>query len=147
MSDVSTKPYLLRAIYEWCVDQGCTPYIAVAVDKNTRVPLGYAKDGQIVLNIGPMASNQLHMGNDVITFQARFNGQVQHLSVPVGNVAAIYARENGEGMGFEVELLPDAGGEPVVGIRPEPVATESAPDDRPEPPKPETPRPRLTRIK
>ena len=139
MSKVSTKPYLLRAIFEWCVDEGFTPYIAVVVDQNTRVPTGFVKDGQIVLNIGPMASNQLQIGNDVITFQARFSGQVQHLSVPVNNVAAIYARENGEGMGFEVDLATT----PPAGEDLPAVAPRSAPDDVP----PEPPRPRLTRVK
>lgn len=136
MEPVSTKPYLLRAIYEWCLDQGYTPYIAVAVDSRTRVPMSYVKDGSIVLNIGPDASNQLHMGNDLITFQARFNGQVQGLSIPVENVAAIYARENGQGMGFEVHGDTELEGETTV---PEPVEA---------PPEPEPPtRPKLTRIK
>ena len=129
---VSTKPYLLRAIYEWCVDQGFTPYLAVSVDGRTRVPMAYVKDGQIVLNISAHASNQLQMGNDLITFQARFNGQAQHLSIPVENVAAIYAKENGEGMGFEVGPR-DA----------EAVEVEEVP----EPPEPAPTRPKLTRIK
>ncbi len=142
MSNVSTKPYLLRALYEWCVDEGFTPYIAVMVDQHTRVPAGFAKDGQIVLNIGPMASNQLHIANDVITFQARFSGKVQHLSVPVANVSAIYARENGEGMGFEVDLAgtQSAGEGATVSSLP---GTKSPSDEPP----PEPPRPRLTRVK
>lgn len=100
----STKPYLIRAIYEWCVDQGFTPYLAAVVDEHTRVPPGYARDGQIVLNLSPDATNQLNMANDVISFQARFGGVAQGLSVPVGNVVAIYARENGQGMAFEAEV-------------------------------------------
>lgn len=100
---VSTKPYLIRAIYEWCVDQGYTPHMAAMVDEKTSVPAGYAKDGQIVLNLGPDATHQLSMGNDWITFQARFGGVAHSLSVPVGNVIAVYARENGHGMAFELE--------------------------------------------
>jgi stringent starvation protein B len=111
MNNVSTKPYLVRAIYEWCVDQGYTPHIAVLVDERTRVPAGYARDGQIVLNLGVDATNQLVLGNDVITFQARFGGAAHALSIPVSNVIAIYARENGQGMAFEAE--PESGGESV----------------------------------
>lgn len=102
---VSTKPYLVRAIFEWCVDQGFTPYIAVAVDERTVVPPGYAHDGQIVLNLAPDATSHLVMGNDLITFQARFGGVAHALSVPVTNVLAIYARETGHGMAFEAESL------------------------------------------
>lgn len=102
MSNVSTKPYLLRAIYEWCVDQGFTPYVAVAVNERTVVPRQYIKDGQIVLNIGPDAAQQLSMGNELMTFAARFSGVAYSLSVPVDCIAAIYARENGHGMAFEV---------------------------------------------
>ena len=98
----STKPYLLRAIHEWCVDQGFTPYLNVVVDAHTRVPHQYVKDGQIVLNLGPEATHQLLMGNEIISFTARFSGVAQALSIPVANVAAIYARENGQGMAFEV---------------------------------------------
>jgi len=95
---VSTKPYLVRAIYEWCMDQGFTPFIAARVDANTRVPPGYARDGQIVLNVAPDATHQLSMDNELVSFQARFNGVAHHLSIPMGNVVAIYARENGLGM-------------------------------------------------
>ena len=97
----STKPYLIRAIHEWCVDQGFTPYLAAIVDENTRVPPGYARDGQIVLNLSPEATHQLNMANDLISFQARFGGVAQGLAIPVANVVAIYARENGQGMAFE----------------------------------------------
>ena len=106
MSDVSTKPYLLRALYEWCADQGFTPYISVQVDAHTLVPRQFVRDGQIVLNLGTEAVQNLHMGNDLITCQARFGGAAQSLSIPVGNVSAIYARENGQGMAFEVGDLP-----------------------------------------
>ena len=86
MSTVSTKPYLIRAIWEWCVDQGYTPYLATLVDAQTRVPPGYARDGQVVLNVGPDATHQLQMENDVISFQARFNGVPHSLLIPVANV-------------------------------------------------------------
>jgi stringent starvation protein B len=99
---VSTKPYLIRALWQWCIDQGETPYIVVAVDEHTQVPAGYVKDGQIVLNVGLEATNQLDIGNEFIAFQARFGGVAQQIFVPVERVAAIYARESGEGMGFEV---------------------------------------------
>ena len=102
MSSVSTKPYLLRALYDWCVDQGLTPYIAVVVDERTGVPKQYVKDGQIILNVGREAVHQLVMGNELITCSARFGGVAQELSIPVDCVAAIYARENGHGMAFEV---------------------------------------------
>ncbi|MBI5923714.1 MAG: ClpXP protease specificity-enhancing factor [Betaproteobacteria bacterium] len=98
----STKPYLIRAIQEWCLDQGFTPYLAVTVTSRTKVPRDYVKDGQIVLNLGPEATHQLMMGNDFITFSARFNGVAQALSIPIDNISAIYARENGQGMAFEV---------------------------------------------
>ena len=104
MTTVSTKPYLLRAIWEWCVDQGFTPYLATLVDENTRVPPGYARDGQIVLNLSPDATGQMQMANDFISFQARFGGAAHSLVIPVANVIAIYARENGQGMAFEPEL-------------------------------------------
>lgn len=104
---VSTKPYLLRAIWEWCVDQGFTPYLACLVDAGTRVPPGYARDGQIVLNLSPDATGQLQMDNEYVSFQARFGGVAHSIVVPVGNVIAIYARENGQGMAFEPDLPED----------------------------------------
>jgi len=88
----STKPYLLRAIWEWCCDNGFTPHIAVAVDQRTRVPREFVKDGQIVLNLGPGATNKLQIGNEFVEFQARFGGVARELSVPIQQVAAIYAR-------------------------------------------------------
>ena len=101
------KPYLVRAIHEWCTDHGYTPYLAVVVDGRTRVPPAYVKDGQIVLNVSFDATHQLMMENDFVTFSARFNGVAQELLVPMANVAAIYARENGQGMAFEVEDAPE----------------------------------------
>ncbi|MCL2830110.1 MAG: ClpXP protease specificity-enhancing factor [Betaproteobacteria bacterium] len=100
----STKPYLLRALYEWCCDGGFTPYIAVVVDSFARVPQEFVRDGQIVLNIGPEATGQLTLGNEIVSFRARFGGVAREISFPVGNIAAIYAKENGAGMAFEVEL-------------------------------------------
>lgn len=114
MTTVSTKPYLIRAIYEWCVDQGLTPHIAVVVDERVVVPSGYAREGQIVLNLGPDATNNLAMGNEAITFQARFGGVSQNLFIPTANVLAVYARENGQGMAFEAEL--GSGGEDETGL-------------------------------
>ena len=98
----STKPYLIRAIHEWCTDQGLTPYLTVSVDATTRVPREFVKDGQIVLNVGLEATHQLLLGNEEITFQARFGGRAFPVVVPIERVAAIYASENGEGMAFEV---------------------------------------------
>ena len=140
----STKPYLLRAIWEWCCDNGFTPHIAVEVDERTRVPREFVRDGQIVLNLGPSATNKLQIGNDFIEFQARFGGVARDLSVPVTRVSAIYARENGAGMAFEVD------GEAVLvdedSVAPE--AAEATPDETPpEPPRPEGGRPKLQRIK
>jgi stringent starvation protein B len=102
MAETSTKPYLIRAIYEWCNDNGYTPYLAVAVDERTQVPREHVKAGEIVLNVSPMATNRLSLGNDVIAFQARFGGVARELSIPIENVSAIYARENGHGMAFDV---------------------------------------------
>lgn len=97
----TTKPYLIRAIHEWCTDEGYTPYLAVQVDERTRVPREFVRDGQIVLNVSAEATHQLAMGNDEISFQTRFNGASFPVVVPVDAVVAIYARENGQGMAFE----------------------------------------------
>lgn len=99
----TTKPYLLRALYEWCVDNGYTPYISVVVNADTRVPLEYVRNGEIVLNIGPLAANKMKIGNDYLSFSARFGGMAKELFIPVAQISAIYARENGQGMSFEVE--------------------------------------------
>ena len=101
MNSLSQQPYFLRALYEWCVDCGHTPYLTVRVDKQTRVPQAFVKDGQIVLNVGPSAVRNIHMDNDWVTFSARFGGMSHSIEIPVGNVIAIYARETGEGMAFE----------------------------------------------
>jgi len=102
MGETSTKPYLLRALHEWCTDNGYTPYITVQVDEHTRVPVAHIQDGQITLNVGAMATNRLVLGNEFIEFQARFSGAVENVWVPIAAVSAIYARETGAGMGFEV---------------------------------------------
>ncbi len=102
MSDNGTKPYLIRAIFEWCVDSGYTPYLSVVVDANTRVPMEYVKDGGIVLNLSPSATHGLLIDNQWVRFSARFNGVSRQLEVPITAVAGIFARENGEGLGFEV---------------------------------------------
>lgn len=96
----STRPYLLRALYEWCTDNGFTPYVAVAVDDTVQVPREYVKDGEIVLNISYDATSGLQVGNEFIEFKARFAGIPRDIMVPVGRVMAIYARENGQGMAF-----------------------------------------------
>lgn len=103
MAETSTKPYMLRALHEWCTDNGYTPQIVVQVDANTLVPLAHVRDGQITLNIGALATNRLVIGNEAIEFQARFNGVTENLYVPIAAVSAIFARETGAGMGFEVE--------------------------------------------
>ena len=98
----STRPYLIRALYEWCTDNGFTPYLAVTVDDSVRVPREYVKDGQIVLNLGLEATSALQLGNEFIEFKARFGGTAREIVVPVDQVSAIYARENGQGMAFPV---------------------------------------------
>ncbi|MCZ7654354.1 MAG: ClpXP protease specificity-enhancing factor [Rhodocyclaceae bacterium] len=137
---VSTKPYMLRALYEWCADQGLTPYISVQVDAQTLVPRQFVRDGQIVLNLGADAVQNLHMGNDLITCQARFGGVAQSLSIPIGNVAAIYARENGQGMAFEVGEQVRSACRPGRRVRPK------ALNPRPRHPPPVTPHPRSSRV-
>ena len=158
MPDISTKPYLLRAIYEWCTDSGYTPYLAVKVDAATTVPMEYVKKGEIILNISYGATSGLKMDNDAITFRARFNGVSRELYIPVHNVLAIYANENGQGMAFDVTTtaadLPPPAPEPVAssapGLAAVPGKTASevshVPDDNDEPPK-KGGRPTLTRIK
>ena len=164
MPEVSTKPYLLRAIYEWCTDNGYTPHIAVVVDARTRVPMQFVKNGEIVLNISFEATSGLKMDNDVIGFSARFGGVSRDISVPVDNVIAIYARENGQGMAFEAPAVlavgePEDGAAEVMPASTPITALSSVPtvekiaakseenhDDEPEPPK-KGGRPVLTRIK
>lgn len=103
----SSRPYLVRALYEWIVDNGCTPHLLVNADHaGVQVPDGFASDGQIVLNVAPSAVRQLKMDNQAISFEGRFGGVPHSLHVPAAAVMAIYARENGQGMVFEVEPTP-----------------------------------------
>lgn len=97
----STTPYLLRAIWEWCGDNGLTPYVAVKVDASTRVPLEFVRNGEIVLNISADATRNLKIGNDLIQFSARFSGASREVSVPIHAVTGIFAKENGQGMAFQ----------------------------------------------
>jgi stringent starvation protein B len=136
---VSTKPYFVRAIFEWCVDQGLTPYMTVVVGPATRVPREFVKDGQIVLNIGPDATSQLLLGNEEVTFQARFNGVAFPVVVPIDAVAAIFAKENGQGMAFEA-----GGPASAAPVQPGDVSSTDGVD---EPPPSPPARPHLTRIK
>jgi len=103
MPEKSTKPYLIRAIHEWCSDSNFTPYLSVKVDSNTRVPMEYVKNGEIVLNLSYDATHRLTIGNESIQFSARFNGVSRECSVPVDAVLGIFARENGQGLFFPPE--------------------------------------------
>jgi stringent starvation protein B len=96
----STRPYLLRALHDWCTDNGFTPYIAVHVDAAVQVPMEYVKNHEIVLNVGFEATSGLKLGNEFVEFHARFGGVSREITVPVDHVVAIYARENGQGMAF-----------------------------------------------
>ncbi|HLR12340.1 MAG TPA: ClpXP protease specificity-enhancing factor [Burkholderiaceae bacterium] len=145
MQETSTKPYLIRALHDWCTDNGYTPYIVVSVDDNTLVPVAHIHDGQITLNIALLATNGLVIGNEFIEFEARFSGNVEHIVVPIAAVSAIYARETGAGMGFDVtesqpypgtEAAPDADGTDTQPARPELAGsagkqgTPAGPDDK-----------------
>jgi stringent starvation protein B len=103
MAEKSTKPYLIRALHEWCSDSNLTPYLSVRVDENTRVPLEFVKNGEIVLNVSYDATHRLTIGNDLVQFSARFGGVSRECSVPIETVLGIFARENGQGMFFPVE--------------------------------------------
>jgi len=162
MPDLSTKPYLIRAIYEWCNDSGLTPYIAVAVGEGVRVPPEHVKNGEIVLNVSALATNRLTLGNEAIEFQARFGGVPREVYVPIERVIAVYARENGQGMAFESARTipisapgpvsaqpapPRAGALELASSGPAGPQTQSGPPTRP--PGGRTPgvRPRLKRVK
>lgn len=169
MSETSTKPYLLRALYEWCTDNGYTPYIVVTVDARTRVPAEFVKNGEIVLNISFDATGNLKMDNDFIHFKARFGGVAREIELPVENVSAIYARENGQGMAFEVKRedqqerkkKPDAKKLQAAKLTTDNERVQGAPmltsvlasvprddDDKPDPDPPKNHgKPKLTRIK
>jgi stringent starvation protein B len=130
MADVSTKPYFIRAIYEWCSDCGYTPYLSVRVDERTRIPLEYVKNGEIVLNVSLNATRNLTINNELIQFSARFNGVSREVSIPVDRVQGIFARENGQGAFFTVESPAALAAAPAV-------ATAAAPSEiDSDPPKP-----------
>ena len=150
----STRPYLIRAMYEWCTDHSFTPYVAVKVDGSVQVPREFVQGGEIVLNISFDATSALQLGNEFIEFNARFGGKPRDIMVPINRVMAIYARENGQGMSFPVSDSPL--GQTVVGmdkLASVPASTSSAAssvsisedDTQPVPPTPT--RPTLTRIK
>ena len=163
-SGTSTRPYLIRALHDWCTDNGFTPYIAVHVDRSVQVPMEYVSNNEIVLNIGFDATSGLDLGNDFIQFKARFGGVAREIIVPVDHVVAIYARENGQGMAFPApEPLAEGAAAPSLptpapapaaapaeprrsGLR---LASEASDDDTP--PSPDAPsggpRPSLKRIK
>lgn len=136
----STKPYLIRAIHEWCTDNGLTPYLAVSVTRDVQVPMEHVREGEIVLNISMLATDKLQLQNDAISFQGRFSGRVHQVYVPIENVGAIYAKETGSGMAFEAlatQGVPELA--QVEALEPEPPR---------ETPPPSTPsRPKLTRVK
>jgi stringent starvation protein B len=154
----STRPYLIRALHDWCTDNGFTPYIAVHVDGAVQVPKEYVKNNEIVLNVGFEATSGLKLGNDAIEFKARFGGQAREIVVPIDHVVAIYARENGQGMAFPVPSAPSSVGPSVLpaaegGARSSPrltaVDTPSSNSDSepPETPPPGGPKPSLKRVK
>ena len=156
-----TRPYLIRALHDWCTDNGFTPYLAVYVDASVQVPMEYVKNHEIVLNVGFEATSGLKLGNEFIEFKARFGGVARDIVVPVDHVVAIYARENGQGMAFPApteEQSAIVG--PVEGGKAGPrglrlagsegvsdSAGKPAADEPPEPPSPAGPRPSLKRIK
>lgn len=161
-STTSTRPYLIRALYEWCTDNGFTPYVAVRVDDSVQVPREYVKNGEIVLNVSMDATSSLKLGNEFIEFKARFAGVARDIMVPIGRVIAIYARENGQGMAFPLEGADMLQAEtdsadaslPQVGREPEAKPVQLAridserSGDEPEPPRPPSGgRPTLKRVK
>jgi stringent starvation protein B len=139
----STRPYLIRALYEWCTDNGFTPYVAVKVDASVQVPREHVQGGEIVLNISYDATSSLKLGNDFIEFKARFGGQARDIMVPVHRVMAVYARENGQGMAFPVSDDETAA---LSAVPAQPEAPQSSIDDGDAPP-PAGPRPALKRVK
>ncbi|MBU3725435.1 MAG: ClpXP protease specificity-enhancing factor [Burkholderiaceae bacterium] len=145
----STKPYLIRAIHEWCSDNGLTPYLAVSVNDQVQVPKEHVRNGEIVLNVGMLATDKLQISNDTITFQARFSGRVHQIMVPIENVVAIYAKETGNGMAFELPQPVAEAGTHLQAVEEAESAsepTDSAPPETPSKP-PSGGRPRLTRVK
>ena len=139
MSEIPTKPYLIRAIFEWCVDSGYTPYVSIAVDANTRVPMEYVKNGEIVLNISYTATQHLKIDNDLITFSARFGGVSREIVVPIYAVIGIFSKESGQGMFFQRE-------EPKPGEENGKLPNNSPVVETEEPP-PEGPKPSRSHLK
>jgi stringent starvation protein B len=125
----STRPYLIRALHDWCTDNGFTPYLAVYVDAQVQVPIEYVKNNEIVLNVGFEATSALKLGNETIEFKARFGGLSRDIVVPVDHVIAIYARENGQGMAFPMPAEPGSAPPPA----PAPSATTHALAPAPKP--------------
>jgi len=148
MAELSTKPYLIRAIHQWCEDSGYRPYLAVMVDERTQVPREFVRNGEIVLNVSAVATNRLQLGNDLIEFEARFSGSVRQVSIPIENVSAIYAQETGHGMAFDVPkalaLAPERGAPESGGANkaaPVPGSSSPRPASRPKlVPRPTQPR-------
>jgi stringent starvation protein B len=139
VKEASKTPYLIRAIFEWCCDSGLTPYIAVKVDETTKVPMEYVKNGEIVLNVSPDATRNLKIGNDLLQFSARFAGVSREVSVPIGTVSGIFAKENGQGLSFQTGNSPAQSG---TASKPDAVPPH---DDHPGPPS--GGRPRLQVVK
>ena len=124
MSDIpSNKPYLIRALHQWCSDNGFAPFMAVFVDSTVEVPMEFVKNDEIVLNLSIEACHQLQIENDYISFQARFGGVPRKILVPITHVFAIYARENGQGMSFPFD---SSSIEEQIPEKPEPSETKSA---------------------
>jgi stringent starvation protein B len=141
----STRPYLIRALHDWCTDNGFTPYIAVFVDAGVRVPMEYVKNNEIVLNVGFEATSGLKLGNEAIEFKARFGGSARDIVVPVDHVIAIYARENGQGMAFPVPSELQASDAAARG--PRLAVAEPPPTEEPPPEPAGGGRPALKRVK
>jgi stringent starvation protein B len=148
----STRPYLIRALHDWCTDNGFTPYVAVFVDAQVQVPSEYVKNNEIVLNVGFEATSSLKLGNERIEFKARFGGSAREIVVPIDHVIAIYARENGQGMAFPMPgdvQPPTAQGATPSRSAPRLTLTDPG-KGAGDPPQPEPPaggRPSLKRIK
>ena len=169
LESTSTRPYLIRALYDWCTDNGLTPYVAVLVDDTEQVPREYVKNGEIVLNISFDATSSLKLGNEFIEFKARFAGSAREIMVPISRVIAIYARENGQGMAFPVPVSGTVGDEPqkpsplssvpaaggttdaeakvIQLVTPDAAAPSEGADDDEPPRPPFGPRPALKRVK
>jgi stringent starvation protein B len=140
----STRPYLIRALYDWCSENGFTPYVAVKVDGSVQVPREYVQGGEIVLNVSMDATSSLKLGNDFIEFKARFGGKPRDIMVPIERVMAIYARENGQGMAFPVSD-DQSDGAAVASVMHDDVASGAEDATAPVPPTPG--RPALKRVK